>query len=171
MKKILKGFVIAISLALVSISAQAETFVLKQGLDQHRTSMDYAIQVREFINNVEHHKWEASNGESFYFIQTEKPFDHPTVNENMFLTVETYFYGQKTGSELFYLVEGKFEGFLDMVDFRNSTRVNIRFTEDGNIQVLNSSRKLNTYKIVKKWSENPKPLPETKTAEEQGLIF
>lgn len=172
MKNIIKGSFLTIALMLSVTSAYAEKFIMNENLAHDRTSMDYAIEVREFVNNIENYYWEAPNGEGYHFTQAEKPYDDPLINENVFLNIEAYYYGEKTGSSLVYLVKGKWAGFLDVIDFSNRSVYAFRYnTDEGVMQVLKSSRELQTFKRVKHFSENPNPKTEIPSAEELGLVF
>ena len=140
-------------------------------LDPNRTSMEYAPQARDFINKVTNYKWEAENGEGFYFIEADKPYESEFANQNMFLNVKTYFYGTPTGESLRYVIQSEFVGFLEVVDWENSTILNLRLLPDGSLESYMSNGEIMKFRKVKEWSEDPDPVEDLGSAEERGLVF
>jgi len=167
MINVIKFLVLTLALMNVNIAYSLERAQVKD----NRTSMDYAPQVRDFINKVTNYKWEAENGEGFYFIEADKPYEDEFANQNMFLNVKTYFYGKPTGESLRYVIQSKFVGFLEVVDWENSTILNLRLLPDGSLESYMSNGELMKFRKVQEWSENPDPVEDLGSAEERGLVF
>jgi hypothetical protein len=161
-----------ITFALFLVLASFHSFAFEKiDLPNNRTSMEYGPQVRSFINNIEHYKWEAENGEAFHFVQATRPYEDEFVNQNIYLTVKSYFYGSQTSERLMYVVQSKYVGFLDLIDHETSQIIPIRYLSDERIETFDWSDEVTNFTKVEKWSENPKPVKEIETAEEKGLIW
>ncbi len=137
----------------------------------NRTSMEYAPQARDFINKVTNYKWEAENGEGFHFMEADKPYEDDFANQNMFLNVKTFIYGMKTGEGLSYVVQSKFVGFVDLINWESRTMLTLRLLPDGTLESYTSSGELMKFKTVEEWSENPDPVEDLESAEEMGTVF
>ncbi len=137
----------------------------------NRTSMEYAPQARDFINKVTNYKWEAENGEGFHFMEADKPYEDDFANQNMFLNVKTFIYGMKTGEGLSYVVQSKFVGFVDLINWESRTMLTLRLLPDGTLESYTSSGELMKFKTVEEWSENPDPVEDLESAEERGSFF
>lgn len=165
---IMKKIAFALFLVLASLNSYAFE---KIDLPNGRTSMEYGPQVRSFINNVESYKWEAKNGEAFHFVQAARPYEDEFVNQNIYLTVKSYFYGSQTGNRLMYVVQSKYVGFLDLIDHETSQIIPIRYLPDGRIETFDWSNEVTDFTKVEKWSENPNPIEDLGTAEDRGEIY
>lgn len=164
----MKKIAIALFIALTSFQSYAfEKIDLQNG----RTSMEYGSHVRSFVNKVENYKWEAGNGEAFHFAQAAKPYEDDFVNQNVYLTVKSFFYGSETAERLMYVVQSEYVGFLDLIDHETSQVIPIRYLPDDSIETIDWSDEITSFTKVEKWSKNPNPVQEQETAEESGMIF
>ena len=166
MKNILKA--VLLSLTLISTASQA---IEQIDLPNGRTSMEYSAQVRSFINSVENYKWESADGEGFHFVQAERPYEDEFVNQNIYLTTNTFFYGDKTAGRLMYVVQSEYMGFLDLIDHETSQTISIRYLPNGTIQTIQSSGDIMTFSKVSEWSKDSNPVKSYGTAEERGVFF
>lgn len=161
-----------IAFAFFLILASLHSFAFEKiDLPNNRTSMEYGPQVRSFINNVEHYKWEAKNGEAFHFVQAARPYEDEFVNQNIYLTVKSYFYGEQTSDRLMYVVQSKYVGFLDLIDHETNQVIPIRYLSDGKVETFDWSDEVTDFTKVEKWSENPKPIEDLGSAEDRGMLF
>lgn len=158
-------------LALVFLNVNVAYSFERIDLQDNRTSMEYAPQVRDFINKVTNYKWEAENGEGFHFVEAEKPYEDEYANQNMFLKVNTFIYGTATGEDLRYVVQSKTVGFLDVISWEHRTVLTLRLLPDGTLESYTSSGELMKFKTVEEWSENPDPVEDLESAEERGSFF
>lgn len=160
-----------VALAFLNVNPAYSLELERVEVRDNRTSMEYAPQARDFINKVTNYKWEAENGEGFHFVEADKPYEDEFANQNMFLNVNTFIYGKTTGEALMYVVQSKFVGFLELVNWENRITLNLRLLPDGTLESYTSSGELVKFKTVEEWSENPDPVEDLEDAEESGLVF
>lgn len=165
MKNVIKILVLSLALFNINLSYSFERI----DLDPNRTSMEYAPQARDFINKVTNYKWEAENGEGFHFMETDKPYEDVYANQNMFLKVKTFIYGNNTGESLSYVVQSRTVGFLDVINWENRTILTLRLLPDGTLESYNSD--LMKFRKVQEWSEDPEPVEDFPSPEERGVVF
>lgn len=161
---------IALALFVVLTSFQSYAFEMID-LPNGRTSMEYGPQVRDFVNKVENYKWEAENGEAFHFVQAAKPYEDEFVNQNVYLTVNSFLYGDKTAERLMYVVQSEYVGYLDLIDHETSQVIPIRYLSGGEIETIQSSSETMVFSKVKEWSTDPDPVESYGTAEDRGAFF
>lgn len=167
MKNVIKFLVLSLALLNINIAYSLERVEVKD----NRTSMEYAPQVRDFINKVTNYKWEAENGEGFHFMESDKPYEDDFANQNMFLNVKTFIYGTKTGEGLSYVVQSKFVGFVDLINWESRTMLTLRLSPDGSLESYMSNGKLMKFRKVQEWMEDPDPVEDLGSAEERGIFF
>ena len=169
MKNKLKLFFVV--LACLNINSVYSLELERVDVRDNRTSMEYAPQARDFINKVTNYKWEAENGEGFHFVEADKPYEDEFANQNMFLNVNTFIYGKATGEGLSYVVQSKFVGFLDLINWESRTMLTLRLLPDGTLESYTSSGELMKFKTVEEWSVDPDPVEDAPSAEDMGLVF
>ncbi len=167
MKNVIKFLVLSLALLNINMAYSLERVQVKD----NRTSMEYAPQVRDFINKVTNYKWEAENGEGFHFMEADKPYEDEFANQNMFLNVKTFIYGTKTGEGLSYVVQSKFVGFVDLINWESRTMLTLRLLPDGSLESYMSNGELMKFRKVQEWSENPNPVEDLESSEERGSFF
>ncbi len=160
-----------VALAFLNINPAYSLELERVTVRDNRTSMEYAPQARDFINKVTNYKWEAENGEGFHFMEADKPYEDDFANQNMFLNVKTFIYGMKSGEGLSYVVQSRFVGFVDLINWESRTMLTLRLLPDGTLESYMSSGKLMKFKTVEEWSENPDPVEDLPDAEESGIFF
>jgi hypothetical protein len=167
MKNVIKFLVLSLVLLNINVAYSLERVEVKD----NRTTMEYAPQSRDFINKVTNYKWEAENGEGFHFMEADKPYEDEFANQNMFLNVKTFIYGMKTGEGLSYVVQSKFVGFIDLINWESRTMLTLRLLPDGSLESYMSNGELMKFRKVQEWSENPDPVEDLESAEEMGVVF
>ena len=79
-------------------------------LEHSRTSMEYGPQIRNLVNKIENFKWQGDIGLGYHFVQTDPPYDGESTKDRIFLTANTFHYGDYVGETLMYLVQSKYKG-------------------------------------------------------------
>lgn len=163
--------IVFIGLIAISSSLMASNRPEMIKLDNSRTSMEYGPQIRHLLNKIENYKWETDIGIGYHFVQTEAPYEAPNINEKIFVNVKTFFYGKLAGETLMYLVQSRYKGYIDVVDFSSSDRFAIKYSEkDNTIGLLRYGRPDDIYNNVEVWSENPNPV-EVPGSEDDGASW
>lgn len=165
--------IVFLSMMAISSSLIASEKIEILNLNNKRTSMEYGPQIRYLLNNIEHHKWETKIGLGYHIVQTEAPFVGESTADNIYVKVDTYFYGKLMGETLMYMVESKYKGYIDIVDFNTSDRITVRYSkENKNIELLRSYKRMDIYENVKEWSKNPNPIVREKVeGRSRGFVF
>lgn len=171
MKKILS--LVFAGLISISGSLMAVPYPEVIDVDNDRTSMDYAPQIRDLLNKIEHHKWEADNGLGYHFLQVDAPYKTENTALGIFVNVKTYLYGDLIGENIMYLIQSKYKGYIDIVDFRSSERLSVRYLPEGNaFGLFRGSKGDDKYVKVKDFNTvNPNPPIEPVSERHKGFIF
>lgn len=131
--------------------------------------MEYGPQIRNLVNKIENFKWQGDIGLGYHFVQTDPPYDGESTKDRIFLTANTFHYGDYVGETLMYLVQSKYNGYIDVVDFKTSDRFTVRYNEaDNTIGFFKYGRPDTVYKSVEEWPKNPNPVEERG---DRGFIF
>lgn len=170
MKNILK--LVAFTMVLFSTSAMAIKDPVTVKLPSSRTSMDYAVPIRNLVNAIENYKWETKIGLGYHFVQMEAPFEGEATKDKIYVLTKTFFYGKLIGETEMYLVQSKYDGYIDIVDWRTSERLSVKYSKaDNHIELFRAGKADDIYRNVNEWSVNPNPPAPISTAEEDGWVF
>lgn len=171
MKKILS--LLFAGLMSISGSLMAIPYPEVVDVDNSRTSMDYAPQIRELLNKIEHHKWEAENGLGYHFLQVEAPYESDANSTRIFVNVKTYLHGDLIGENVMYFIQSKYKGYIDIVDIRTSERLRVRYLpEEKAFGLFRGSRGDDKYLMVKDFNtENPNPQMAPMSERYKGFVF